>query len=95
MMKKDKAIIFFGESAFYSGDDEKIKAKEYLEYWKQNLMKKLYRDTFEAVLIEESFHERGPEFSGMLCQNSQISLKLLISIKFRFEMDQCIGINYE
>ena len=86
--------IFFAEYAFYSNEEEKEKAKEYLEYWKNNLIKKLRKDTYEAVLIEENYHERPPEFDGILCQRTTLVLKLCVNIKFKFEVDSLIGIDY-
>ena len=95
--KKESTLVVFAESALYRDADEELKAKEYLLFWKENLMRKLHRDVYEAVFVEESYHVRGPEFSGMLAQYSQIALKLVVRIKFMFELgfNNFLGIDYD
>lgn len=88
---KDKVTICFGESAFYSNEKEEEEAKNYLQYWKKNLLIKLMRDTHEAVLLEESYHTRDASCLKIM---SIISIKLIVTIKFQYEIDQCLGIHY-
>ena len=83
---KESIVLFLGELAYFTNEEEEKKAKEYLEYWKENTMNKLKTDVYHAELIDESFHVRGPEFSGMLLQRSSIAIKIAVRIKFRFEI---------
>ena len=96
-MKKESTIIVFAESAMYLNDEEEKKAKEYLLFWKENLIRKLHKDVYQAEFLEESYHLRGPEFSGVLAQYSQIALKLVVRIKFMFELgfNNFLGIDYD
>ncbi len=84
-------IHIFGECAYYTNEQEEIEAKNYLEYWKNNLLKKLSRDTFEVVLIEQQFVKRDPSIRGCLSIQTQIALKITCKIKFKFEVDQYLG----
>ena len=96
-MRKDSTLVVLGESAMYLNEEEEKKAREYLLFWKENIMRKLHRDVYKAEFVEESYHVRGPEFSGMLAQYSQISLKLVVRIKFMFELgfNNFLGIDYD
>ena len=57
-------------------DQEEKEARSYLEYWKKNIIHKLRKDCYEAVLLNESYHIRAPELIGCLAVRTQIALKL-------------------
>ena len=91
---KDSILVFFGENAFYCNEEEEKEAKDYLQYWKKNLLKKLTKETYHAELIEESYHVRGPEYESIISQRTSIALKLTVKIKFQCSLDQCLGVHH-
>ena len=93
-MTKENVLVFFGEHAFYLNEKEEEEAKTYLQYWKNNLLQKLQKDTCSAELIEESYHVREPYLSGVFCQRHTLALKIAVKIKFVFSIDQCLGVHY-
>lgn len=80
---------YFGESAYYSEGDEhdKLAAKQYLEFWKRNLLFKLSRDSYELEVIDEQWSERPSYLNGMLCHNANLGLKVCVKAKFKFELE--------
>jgi len=79
---------YFGESASYmEGDDlEKQEAKQYLEYWKKFLLKRLTYDSCEPILIDEQWITRDAYLSGCLSQHATLALKLYIDVHFKYEL---------
>jgi len=79
---------FFAESAYYDPNDPlaKQKAKDYLEFWKKNLIFKLKRDSFDIKIIEEQLVERSPEYVSCLAQYATIALKLCLEADFYYEL---------
>jgi len=85
-MNKDN-VYFFGEKASFTNEKEKIEAKEYLDRWKDNLLKKLYTDCYSAEIVDSQTGVRPPEYSGCLCITSWMWLKVAVRIKFQFETE--------
>ena len=87
-----KHMHFFGETAFYTTDQEKKKAQEYLEYWRDNLLKKMNRECgLTAKLIDEQLIDRDPVFDGALSIRHILSLRLALEIEFKYEIDNYLG----
>lgn len=81
---KEKAK-FFGEHCEYDSG-EKEEARQYLESWKKFLIRKLTKDSYDVKIVDEQWYERGPEFSGMLCQRSSMALKIYIEADWHYEL---------
>lgn len=80
---------YFAESAYFpeGNEEEKKKAIEYLNYWKNNFLFKLKRETYEAFLVNEQFIERPAYLISSLAQNACISLKICVDIKFKYDLE--------
>ena len=89
MTKNIRSEKFFAEIAYYPEGDavEKIKAKEYLEYWKKNLLFKLSRDTYDVVLVDEQYIERPAYWISALAQYASIALKIKVDAVFYYDLE--------
>ncbi len=83
-MKKE--TYFFGEYAYYIDEAEKEEAKTYLSLWKKYLLQKLNREVFSMRLIDEQYITREPLYDGVLCQRSQLALKVALELELRFQV---------
>ena len=79
---------YFGEVAYYKeGDEEeKKKAKEYLEFWKKNLILKLQKDSFNVKIQDEQWTQRPSHVISMFNPYAAIGLKLCIIGEWNYEI---------
>jgi len=79
---------YFGEIATYPENDEEEKkeAKKYLESWKKFLLRRLKRDSFDVMIVDEQWGIREAHLSGMLAQNESMYLKLCLESEFNYEL---------
>ncbi len=77
---------FFGEWTKFSNEEEKIKAREYLNYWKKDLIFKLKRDSFDVKIVDEQWVERDPSISGMFNEFSILALKIMVEADWHYEL---------
>jgi len=84
MMDKRK---YFGETFYYRpGEMEKIKAKQWLIDWKENLLRKLHRDSFHCEVIDEQWVERDASIVSSLALWESIGLKICVQAKWNYEL---------
>lgn len=83
-----RIIHFFGEEARYTDAASEVKAREYLEMWKENLLWKIGSQYCIPTIVDHQWVVRGPEYSSLLSYYSTMALKLSIEFKFLFEIDK-------
>lgn len=79
---------YFGEVAYFQegNEEDKNKAREYLEFWKKNLLFKLKKDSYELELVDEQWGERPAYLCSLLSQYGALYLKICVKAKFNFEL---------
>lgn len=79
---------FFGESAYYSSgnEEEKQKAKQYLELWKEFLLRKLKEELHNYELSEEHWGERPAMYISVFAEHDSMYLKLCFKKKLPYEL---------
>lgn len=80
---------FFGEFAYYQygNDFDKSKAENYLQVWKEQLIRKLSKDYTRAKIIDETYKDILPEFISCLALYGAVSIKVCVEIDFDFQID--------
>lgn len=73
---------YFGECAEFE-ENEREEVKKYLECWKKFLLRKLKRDSYDVVLLNEQWGERPIE---CLEKRSMMYLKLYIKADWHYEL---------
>lgn len=78
---------YFGET-FYHEDTPggRAKAKEYLNLWRENLIRKLNRDSFSCEVVDEQWIERDSNIVSALCQWASLGLKIKIKANWNYEL---------
>jgi len=79
---------FFSEICYYQqGSEEERQASiNYLQLWKNNLLKKIRKDSFQAELMDEQIIERESKYFSALRTEACIALKVCIELKFEGEL---------
>jgi hypothetical protein len=79
---------YFGEIARYPthSEEEKEEAKKYLELWKKFLLRRLSRDSFNVMVVDEQWGIREAYLDGSLAQNENMYLKLCLESDFNYEL---------
>lgn len=83
---------FFGESAYYSESNpiEKEEAITYLNFWKNNLLKKLQRDSFSCEVVDEQWVDRPALYNGCLSDSATLALKIYVKADFNYDLEKAI-----
>ena len=87
-MHDQESIHYFGEKArYYDGsEEEKIRAKKYLEEWKYFFLLSLQNDCVSAEIIDEQDGIREPYICGSLAQHGWYTKKISVKIRYKFEI---------
>jgi len=76
---------YFGEVVHYEEHEEE-EAKQYLESWKKFLLRRLTRDSYDVKVIDETWVQRPPEYSGCLSHTYSMALKLALEAVWHYEL---------
>lgn len=78
----------FGETFAYSenSEEEKKVARNYLELWKGNLLRKLSRDSFHCEVIDEQWGDRPSLYDSSFDPKSIMYLKLCLEANWEYEL---------
>jgi len=90
MSKCDQSLIhYFGEKARYSdgSEEEKLRAKKYLEEWKHYFLLSLQKDCVFVEIVEEQDGIRESYLCGSLMQHGWYTKKIAVKISYKFEIN--------
>ncbi len=76
---------FFGETAMFY-PHEREEAKQYLEYWKKFLVRRLNSCAVEVKILDEQWGERAAIYDGIFNMMDTMYLKLYIEGKWDYEL---------